>query len=515
VLILRVLQTILDANRIRQEVTRRCTVVTTKYDVIIVGGGLGGIACAALLAKWGLKPLVLEKNERTGGKAITISAKGFKYELWPIGLAPSRGHAFESLFRKLGIESELKLVEPKTVATAYRGRSEKWSINVTVIDPQQPIDPSGMLEQWGLNSEEQELAMRVLTDIYTLPPEKVNALDEATFQQFLAQYEVPRPVHSWLSCFCNTALAEPIDLVSASEYIRMQQDIAVNLGGSYPVGGLGRVADVITQAIKANGGEVRTRARVEKITVNEGRVASVVTKDGEFQAPIVVSDAGIQPTVLKLVGEKHFDQSYVNYVKDLVPGWGFTGQRYFLSKPVLQFDQCSVYTDDSSLDMERFLKVKAGQMPEDLSIWGIVTSNYDPQMAPKGKQILLAGTVCSPNPEATEIKMLWDKVDETLFKLWPEMVPVVEAKEYAGPAEVSALTRDHVLPGQGGEAVGMGQIVGQCGRYKPSPKSPIRGLFYVGCDAGGVFMGTHQATNSGINVAGMVLQYHRMRQAMA
>ena len=489
--------------------------VTTKYDVIIVGGGLGGISCAALLAKRGLKTLVLEKNERTGGKAMAISAKGFKYELWPIGVTPIRGHAFESLFRQLGVESELKLIDPKTVATAYRGRSGKWNISVAVIDPQQPMSAAGMLEQWGLDAKEQELAMRVLTDVYMLPPDKVNALDDTTLDQFLAQYEVPRPVHSWLSSFCNCALAEPMDLVSASEYIRMLQDIVANGGGCYPAGGLGHVVDVITQAIKANGGEVQTRARVERITVKEGKVTSVVTKDGEFKAPIVVSDAGIQPTVLKLVGEKHFDQSYVNYVKDLVPGWGFTGQRYFLNKPVLQFDQCSVYTDDSSLDMDRFLKVKAGQIPDDLSIWGIVTSNYDPQMAPKGKQILIAGTVCSPNPEATEIKMLWDKVDQTLFKLWPEMVPVIEAKEYAGPAEVSTLSRDHVLPGQGGEAVGMGQIVGQCGRYKSSPKSPIRGLFYVGCDAGGVLMGTHQATDSGIKVAGMVFHYHRMRQAMA
>lgn len=145
----------------------------------------------------------------------------------------------------------------------------------------------------------------------------------------------------------------------------------------------------------------------------------------------------------------------------------------------------------------------------------MVTSNYDPAMAPQGKQILIVGTVCSPNPEATEIKMLWDKMDQTLFKIWPDMEPVIESKDYAGPAEVSNLSRDHVLPGQGGEAVGMGQVVGQCGRHKPSPKAPIRGLFYVGCDAGGNAMGTHQAVDSGINVARMVFQYHRVRQATA
>jgi uncharacterized FAD-dependent dehydrogenase len=60
--------------------------------------------------------------------------------------------------------------------------------------------------------------------------------------------------------------------------------------------------------------------------------------------------------------------------------------------------------------------------------------------------------------------------------------------------------------------VGLAQIVGQCGKYKPSPKAPVRGLFYVGSDAGGSGMGTHQAAESGINVARMVLQYHIKRR---
>ena len=33
-----------------------------KHDVIIIGGGPGGLTCGALLAKWSLKPLLVEKN---------------------------------------------------------------------------------------------------------------------------------------------------------------------------------------------------------------------------------------------------------------------------------------------------------------------------------------------------------------------------------------------------------------------------------------------------------------------
>jgi len=55
-----------------------------KSDVIIIGGGPVGLTCGALLAKWGLKPLLIEKNEYTGGKAVTPTNKdGFSYELGP------------------------------------------------------------------------------------------------------------------------------------------------------------------------------------------------------------------------------------------------------------------------------------------------------------------------------------------------------------------------------------------------------------------------------------------------
>ena len=64
-----------------------------------------------------------------------------------------------------------------------------------------------------------------------------------------------------------------------------------------------------------------------------------------------------------------------------------------------------------------------------------------------------------------------------------------------------------------GECVGLAQIAGQCGKFQPSAKSPIGGLFYTGSDVGIAGMGTHKASGGGINTARMVLQYHRLRQS--
>jgi hypothetical protein len=58
-------------------------------------------------------------------------------------------------------------------------------------------------------------------------------------------------------------------------------------------------------------------------------------------------------------------------------------------------------------------------------------------------------------------------------------------------------------------------VIGQCGRHKPSAQAPLRGLFYVGTDAGGSGCGTHQAVESGIRVADQVLRYQQLRRGVS
>jgi phytoene dehydrogenase-like protein len=228
----------------------------------------------------------------------------------------------------------------------------------------------------------------------------------------------------------------------------------------------------------------------------------------------VVSSAGIQPTVLKLVGEEHFDKSYVAYIKGLLPALGFNGIHYVLREPVLPHALYQIWSDDSWWDLKEYLRLKAGGAPKDVTISVIVPTNYDPAMAPPGKQVLMFGTNISPDTrDDAMLKALNKRTEEQLLEIFPEIGPAIESRTYAGPREIAAQSRDEVLPGMGGE-YNLAMTIGQTGKYKPSAKSPLPGLFYVGMDGGHCnnAIGSHGAVESGVNVAAIVYQYYLGRQ---
>jgi len=490
--------------------------VKETYDVIVIGGGIAGPACAALLAKKGLKVLVLEKNKIPGGRTMPFSKNGFKWELGPVGVTPLRGHNLDKVYKELGIKSGARLIPPETMMFCYKGRSGKWhSASLTLKEEDELPDPTELFGVWELDAQEQDIAAKILGDIYFMPEEKRQELKEAdiSFEKYLSQYDnIPTPVYSFLALMANGLMVLPIELINAAEYVVTLHD-AFNGGGCYPAGGFGRVVDDLIGALKDNGGELRTGTKVKKINVEAGKVTGVVTGNGEeIRCPILVSSAGIQPTVLKLVGEKHFDKAYVNWVKDLVPTWGFTGQTYMLSKPVFDFHHLCLYTDKSWWNMERYLKVVEGQAPDDIWLYALVSSNYDPSLAPPGKQIVSVGTNCLPDPTDKETtKKLWETTDRIMRERFPELESNIENIEYCGPAHVSAQARDSVVPGQGGEWGGLALIVGQSGPKRPEIKTPIRGLFYVGLDAGSGNMGLHGSTASALKAAEEVFTYRAMR----
>ena len=107
----------------------------TQRKAVVIGGGIGGLATAALLAKSGMQVTLLEAREMVGGRAYLWEKDGFKFDMGPSWyLMPD---AFDQFFKLMGTSAdrELKLVRLDPAYQARNeGRGDKLIIRENVAD---------------------------------------------------------------------------------------------------------------------------------------------------------------------------------------------------------------------------------------------------------------------------------------------------------------------------------------------------------------------------------------------
>ena len=78
---------------------------TEKYDVVVVGSGIGGLGAGALLAHRGYKTLMVEQMSMVGGRCSTEEVEGFKLPTGAVALHTGLGMA--ETFQEVGEEFDL------------------------------------------------------------------------------------------------------------------------------------------------------------------------------------------------------------------------------------------------------------------------------------------------------------------------------------------------------------------------------------------------------------------------
>jgi phytoene dehydrogenase-like protein len=165
------------------------------------------------------------------------------------------------------------------------------------------------------------------------------------------------------------------------------------------MGGMGAITQALAASGRKLGVEIRTSAPVAQIDVRDGRARGVVLEDGaEIRARIVLSNADPKRTFLKMVAASELPNEFlhsircikmegpcakVNLVLDAEPR--FTG-----TSPTASALERTFYTLVPSLAFaERCYDIaKFGEIPEELWVDCVVSSNADPSLAPAGKHIL-------------------------------------------------------------------------------------------------------------------------------
>lgn len=297
--------------------------IKDKYDVIIIGSGLGGLECGYILAKEGKSVCILEKNAQIGGSLQTFYFDNKKFDtgVHYIGsLAPKdplhQYFTYFDIMDKLTIE---KMDEDGFDYISFEGDDNKYPHAqgfdnfVTQLSKFFPDEKEG-IQQYIKEVED-------VCDKFSLYFLRTESDIEEEFNQFSrSSKEVIE------SCTSNPKL-QSILAGSASLYAGDGDHapfyVHALIANSYirsayrlPKGG-DEIARHLRQNLKKLNAEIHTRTEVIKINNDKNEVKSVILKDGrEIFADLFISN--VHPTqTFKLTNIEQVRKSYTRRILKL------------------------------------------------------------------------------------------------------------------------------------------------------------------------------------------------------
>lgn len=303
------------------------------WDTIVIGSGMGGMTCAALLAALGQRVLVLEQHYVPGG--FTHSFRRGKYH-WDVGV-----HAVgEVTARSL----------PGRLLHALSGGRLQWSSLGPVYDAFEfpdglqlgfPDNPhafhellikhfphqQGAIDGYLRRVRDVSTAMRsyylarlapasatVLTDMFTRTARR--AFGE-TCDHALSRLTDDARLKTVLAAQWAYHGATPKKASFAIQALVTKHFL---WGGYYPVGGSSAIARHLLQAVADAGGYTRISTDVASIILENGAAVGVRLQDGEeLRARRVVSAAGVLSTVQRLLPREAADTRWAASIRALPP----------------------------------------------------------------------------------------------------------------------------------------------------------------------------------------------------
>jgi phytoene dehydrogenase-like protein len=502
------------------------------YDAIVVGGGHNGLVAAAYLARSGARTLVLEARPKTGGAATTeapwpdapefsvtrlsyvmslmpptiindLELERHGYKIYPMGpyyqAFPEGGSI--RLYADDARRNHEEVSRWSRQDAEAMPRWDAWLAGLAdvlgpllltvppAIGSRRPRDLADTLR---LAWRHRGLDVRTIADVTRLMTMSIADLLDDWFEspQVKAALAVNGVIGTWAGPY-----APGTAYVMAHHSIGDVGDGHLGNWG-FQEGGMGAVAAAIERAALGHGAEIRTGARVARVTVSGDRATGVVLGNGEeIRARVVVSTLHPRTAFLDHVGETNLPADFVTDIRH----WK---TRSGVVKINLALAELPDFTADPGSDLQEhhtgsvemapsveyieqaFTDAREGRPAARPFSDGVIPTAFDKTLCPEGSHIMSLFTQWVPSdwstePHTAELEAYADRMIDCYNELAPNFKASILHRDILGPYQL-----EHEYGLIGGNIFHGELSLEQLFHMRPAPgfadyRTPLRGLYYA------------------------------------
>ncbi|MCG8578542.1 MAG: NAD(P)/FAD-dependent oxidoreductase [Bacteroidales bacterium] len=291
------------------------------YDIVIIGSGLGGLACGSILSQRGYKVCILEQHFQIGGCLQDFKRKGklFDTGMHYIG-SYEDGQILNTLFRYFNIYDKVGV--SKLASEGF----DILQVNGKEFAIPQGVEAfrSKLLNQFPEEEKAINAYFDKILEIYQ-SVDIVNLRNIVNFD-FAAKKGEGENVYEFVAsltdildlrnilCYSNSLYAGEKE--SASLFIHAIINVFYLQSAWNLVKGGGQIADAFKQVIEANGGQIITKARVTKLVCKNDMLEAIHVEGREpVKGKQVISN--IEPlTTMQMIEGANIRKAYMSRLRN-------------------------------------------------------------------------------------------------------------------------------------------------------------------------------------------------------
>lgn len=430
----------------------------TKYDAIIIGGGISGLLMALALCKEKKNVLVIEKSNYLGGNCRTYEIDGYHLDTGP--------HAITGLSigpLKILMDKYFSVIPKFVPLGSYYAR---WQNKFQEL----PLTLTQLSFFDILSKKDRLLMARIMIDAVANSSLNKNALEKSVYD-YIKRYNFSVKSLKFIDMVCYFLSGKSMEetpawrILGGSGFVdeddksmkrHFKKIIKFAKHGynsqGYPLGGIQNITASVLSSIPRNRITFKTNEKVTELIIKSNKIKGVQTNKEIYSANTVVYSGFVKdlPGLTDRFSNKY--KSELAKIKQTKSATLWLGLKNKM--PELSYLGSEVYFDTAT------------------PYWAIPVSNFDSNLAPKNKQLVGFTTILKENDSEKQLR----KLKNTILTALPKIEKNIEF-------EHSQFT----IPEKAAVTVGV---------KFPSPKSPISGLYLIGTDTNMKSMGITRASYS-------------------